>query len=129
MGNIGAYLAYFSVSLALLVGGVAAYAAITPYRELTLIRAGNSAAAWSLGGTALGLAAAIASAAAHSMSFLDMLLWAAIALVGQLAAFLAVSKLVPGLRGGIEDDKAGYGILLGALSLAVGLINAGSLTW
>lgn len=129
VSNLWAYVSYFTGSVILLALGLSVYAAVTPYREISLIREGNSAAAWSLGGTALGLATAIASAAAHSLDMLDMLIWAGIAVAAQLVSYLALGRIIPGLRTGIEEDRQSFGIFLGAVSLAVGILNAGALTW
>lgn len=125
---IGAYLSYAGGGLALLLIGLAIYAAITPYHELKLIRAGNDAAAYSLGGTAIGLGIAIYSVAAHSVGWLDMIVWSAVAVVGQLIAFFLVASVLSGFRQGIEGGKTSYGIALGAFSIAVGLLNAGAVT-
>lgn len=125
---VGAYLSYVAGGLALLVAALAIYSAITPYHEVRLIRAGNEAAACSFGGTAIGLAIVVYTVAANSVSWLDMVVWSALALVFQLLAFLLVSMVLPGFRQGIEAGRTSYGIALGAFSIAVGLLNAGSLT-
>ncbi|MBP6902958.1 MAG: DUF350 domain-containing protein [Burkholderiaceae bacterium] len=106
------------------------YMAVTPYAELHLVRQGNRAAAWSLAGTALGLALPLASLVAHAVSLWDLLSWAALALLAQLALWwLARRLLVPDLRAAIEADREAVGLLLGALSLGLGLLNAASLTY
>lgn len=129
MTAFAAYFGYFGASVALLALGVAAYIMVTPYRELTLIRQGNAAAASSLGGATIGLALPIASAAAHSISMSDMALWAALASVTQMVVYMAVATLLPGFKHAVAEDKVGHGIFLGAVSLAVGVLNAGALTY
>ncbi|WP_245985984.1 DUF350 domain-containing protein [Azospirillum thermophilum] len=53
-----------------------------------------------------------------------------IALVSQIVAYVIVSRvLLPGFRAGVEADRIAYGVLLGSLSVAVGLLNYGSLTY
>lgn len=128
LAAIGAYLAYAGGGFVLVVVGLAIYSVVTPYHELKLIRAGNEAAAYSLGGTAIGLAIAIYSVASHSVGYLDMIVWSAIAVVGQLIAFLLVAAVLTGFKAGIEGGKTSYGIALGAFSIAVGLLNAGAVT-
>jgi putative membrane protein len=125
---IGNYLAYAGGGLVLVLIGLTIYSIITPYHELKLIRAGNEAAAFSFGGTAIGLSIAIYSVAAHSIGFLDMIVWSAIAVVGQLIAFVLVAVVLTGFKQGIESGKTSYGIALGAFSIAVGLMNAGAVT-
>lgn len=126
--NFLSYLAYFGASLALLVGGLALYMRVTPYRELDLIRAGNTAAAWSLSGAALGLALPIATAVVRADGFFGMIFWALTALVANLLVLVAVEKMLPDFRGAIENDSHAHGLTLGGLSLAVGVLNAAALT-
>lgn len=128
LAAVGAYLSYVAGGLALLIAALAIYSAITPYHEVRLIRAGNDAAACSLGGTAIGLAIVIYTVAAHSANWLDMIIWSALAVVFQVLAFVLISIVLPGFRQGLESGKTSYGITLGAFSIAVGLLNAGSLT-
>ena len=94
-----------------------------------LIRAGNRAAAISLSGTIIGLAIALNTVAAGAVSILDMALWGAIACISQLVVYLIVARLLGDLSAGIEEDRIGYGILLGGVSVATGLVNAGALTY
>lgn len=129
MQAIGLYLAYMGVAVGLLALGYLIYIGVTPHKEIHLIRKGNVAAAWSLGGTMVGLALPLASALAYSVSLLDLAVWGAVAVVTQLLAFVLVSLLMRDLRAGIEADRVSYGVLLGAVSIAFGLLNAGALTY
>lgn len=129
MAGFVAYFSYFGASVGFLVLGLAAYILVTPYRELTLIRQGNAAAAYSLGGAAIGLALPIASAAAHSVGVSDLARWAAVGSLTQMTVFLAVVLLLPGFKQAVADDRVGHGVFLGAVSLAVGVLNAGALTY
>jgi putative membrane protein len=133
MGNylayLGVYLSYMAVCAGLLAAGLAAYVWVTPYREFKLIQEGNTAASYSLGGTLIGFTLPLASAAAHSVDLADLAVWGAIALAFQVLAFLAVTVAFKGFRLGMEEGKASYGIMLGSLSIAVGILNAGLLTY
>jgi putative membrane protein len=129
MSTLPLYLAYLATAVALIAAFTGVYLAITPYREIALIRQGNSAAAVSLGGTVIGFAIALNSAAANSVSLLDMALWGALGLASQILVFLVVCMKLPGFRNGIEADRIGYGIVLAAFSIAMGIVNAGSLTY
>ena len=60
--GISAHLLYFALSIVLIAVFIAIYTAITPYREVALIRAGNTAAAVSLGGALLGFSLPLAQA-------------------------------------------------------------------
>ena len=115
---------YFGTSLGLLVVFVAAYSAITPYRELALMRQGNKAAALAFAGALLGFVIPVSKAIAQSANLLDMLVWAAVAFIAQLVAYLAAAFLVPHFRATIADDHLASGIVLAALSVAIGCLNA-----
>jgi hypothetical protein len=56
MTTLPAFLAYFAVAMVLLALFLLVYLNVTPYHEMALIRAGNSAAAVSLSGALLGFA-------------------------------------------------------------------------
>ncbi|PWB58139.1 MAG: hypothetical protein C3F16_14180, partial [Betaproteobacteria bacterium] len=109
------FLAYFAVSLALLVGYVAIYVRVTPHREFELIREGNLAAAFSLSGSLLGFIVPLASAIEYSVGLVDMAIWGAIALVVQISAFVVVKLLIPTLTEDIAAGKQAQGFFLGAL--------------
>lgn len=129
MQLIGLYLGYMAVAIGLFIVGMTVYIRITPYHEIALIRAGNGAAAWSLGGVMIGLTLPLASAMAHSVSLQDMAVWGAVALSFQLLAFFAASLALKDLRAGIEGDRVAYGVTVAALSISVGILNAGALTY
>lgn len=123
------FAAFFGVSLLLLAVCLALYLVITPYPEIKLIREGNAAAAASLGGAIIGFTLPLASVVVNSVSLLDMLLWAAVALVVQLAAFAGVRLMVPNIARHVREGQVASGILLGAMAIALGLLNAASMTY
>ncbi|MBP2313330.1 DUF350 domain-containing protein [Azospirillum soli] len=130
LATLPSYLLFAVVMLAFLLLFIVAYTAVTPYRELALVRQGNTAAAISLGGAMIGFALPLMSVASHTTSLIDLAVWGVIALVSQVTVYVVVSRLLlPDLRTGIEGDRTSYGILLGSLSIAVGLLNYGSLTY
>jgi putative membrane protein len=65
---------------------------------------------------------------AQSTSVVDLLVWAAIAFITQMLAYGVATLMLPHLRRAIEDDQVASGILLTALSIAIGLLNAASMT-
>ncbi len=125
--SIKIYVMFFVISVVLWALGLFVYALVTPVRELKLISEGNRAAACSLGGAALGLAATIGSCSTVTDAPLELAIWAALAVVFQIIAFVVAALLLPGFRKGITEDKLSYGIFLGAISFSIGLINAGAL--
>ena len=123
------FAAFFGMSLVLLAICLALYVVITPYPEIKLIREGNAAAATSLGGAVIGFALPLASVVVNSVSLLDMLLWSAVALIVQLAAFASVRLMVPNIARNVREGQVSSGILLGAMAIALGLLNAASMTY
>lgn len=123
------FLVYLAVSLVFLGLFVAIYIRITPYRELALIREGNMAAAFSLSGTLLGFIVPLAATVRYSVSLVDMAIWAALALVVQLCAYLAVKLMIPTLAHDITAGRSAQGFFLGAFSLGVGLLNAACMSY
>lgn len=120
-------LAQFAVALALLGAGVACYNALTPFHEMGLVRAGNTAAGIVLGGNFVALAIPLAATLATSLVTLDILVWGVVALLLQLAAFLIASRLIPGLREMIEEGNSAAACMLVGIQVAVALLNAGAM--
>lgn len=125
--NFGLYAAFLGTSLALLLAATAAYVMITPLHEVRLIRAGNRAAALSLGGAVIGLALTVFGVASSTFVVLELAAWGAVGVVMQVAAYLVVSLVLPDYRRQIESDQVSYGIAGAAFSIAVGILNAGAI--
>lgn len=123
------FLAHFLAALALLAAAVAVLARFTPHDELALVRAGNAGAAIKLGGAVIGFALPIASAVSNSANLLDAVVWSVVALLAQLGAFVAATRLLPDWRAALErrGESAGA-VLAAAISVGVGLLNAACLT-
>jgi putative membrane protein len=128
LSGSGAFTISFLVSLALLGLFVSLYSLVSAHREMTLIRKGNTAAALSLGGAIVGFVIPVGKAVAQSGTLLDLFTWAAIAFLAQLLAYGLAAALVPHLRKAIADDHLASGILLSALAVAIGVLNAASMT-
>ena len=119
------FFAYFGAALALAVAFLAIYVLITPHKELTLIRDGNSAAATQLTGTFLGFAVPTAVVIGHSVSIPDMLLWGAVAAVVQLVLFFAISRLLfTKISNRISENCMASGIFVGGMGLGIGILQA-----
>lgn len=134
MTDIGGYTAGIPAFLGYFVGGVGVvclflggYLALTPQRELSLIRGGSVAAATSLAGALLGACLPVASALAQSVTATDLAIWSAIAIGAQTAAYGLVRLLLPGFPGRIESGELAAGLLSATIHLSVGLINAAAM--
>jgi putative membrane protein len=127
--GLPAFLLYFGLGLLLFVLFLAIYSAVTPYNEFKLIRDGNLAAAISLAGATLGFVLPLASAIAHSVSPIDMVIWGLIALVMQLVVYFVVGRVVPRFGEAISAGHVAPATLLASASVAVGLLNAAAMTY
>lgn len=123
------FLIYFALALLLLFVFTFVYIKVTPYKELELIRAGNKAAAISLSGAMLGFAMPLASTVVNAVNLIDLVLFALLATVVQLVAFVFVRMLMPNLTSAIEGGDVAEATFLAAVSLSVGLLNAACLTF
>ncbi|MFA7406107.1 MAG: DUF350 domain-containing protein [Pelobacteraceae bacterium] len=120
---------YFGAALGFVVLFCGVYCAMTPYNELKLIRAGNTSAAISFGGALLGFVLPLYSAITHSVGFIDMLIWAMIALLIQLATFGSIRLLLKSLVRDIENDHTAAATLLAFCSVSIGILNAACMTY
>ncbi len=104
------------------------YCWATPFDEMALIRGGNSAAALSFSGALIGFSLTVASGIIHTDSLLSFLAWSIGAVIVQLLVYVLVSRMLHMSKEHIEANNVAYGGLLGAISLAVGAINAACLS-
>lgn len=104
------------------------YTRITPHKEFELIRAGNVSAAIVLGGAIVGFAIPASNVIAYSISILDFVVWAVIAAVVQLLAFLLTSLVLKGTSERIKKGELAAGIYVAAVAISVGMLNAACMT-
>ena len=123
------FLRYVAVAFALTIAFLTIYAWVTPWREMELIRKGNTAAALSFSGALVGFCMPLANTIAHSVSPLDVALWAGVALVVQILVHFATRIALPGLKQQIEAGQTSSGLFAGVLAFGFGLLNAACLTY
>jgi len=126
--GVGPFFVYFALALVLEFFFVLAYTAITPYREIALIRAGNVAAATTLTGSLIGFSLPLAKSVAQSSSIVDMLLWSVLGFIAQLLAYAAVRVALPHLVKDVQEGKQASAVLLAGVAVAIGLVNAAAMT-
>lgn len=126
--TVPAFAMYFVVALGLLFLFTSIYVYITPYREITLIRAGNNAAAISLGGSLLGFVLAISFVIVHSVSLIDLMIWGLIALSIQIIAYFTVCFIIKDINQGIEKGCIAHAIFLATCSICLGILNGVCMT-
>ncbi len=117
-------LAHAAASLVLLIGGCALYSALSPYREIQLIRGGNTAAAISFGGLILALAAPLALSLNASASLIEVVLWGVAVIAMQLLACWLIDLLLSGLPQRVRDGDIAAACLLVAAKLSAAIILA-----
>lgn len=124
MHPVANYVLHLLLSGVLLLIFFLLYTRSTPFDEVLLIRQGNNAAAISLAGALVGFSLTIASTIFHSANYLDFLAWAAGAMLVQMLAYRITTALLSMSKDQIEADNTAFGILLAAISLSIGAINA-----
>ena len=125
------FVIYFGVSLVLLLGFKWAYTLVTPHDEWELVKENHStAAAIGLVGAVIGFSIALSGAASNSVSLVDFVIWGGVALIAQLLAFAFLRfTFMPKIAERINNDEVSAGIMLGGVSVAVGLLNAACMTY
>ncbi|MEX1251301.1 MAG: DUF350 domain-containing protein [Hyphomonas sp.] len=111
----------------MLLIAAAVYVLLTPWKELSLVRSGNTSAGVALGAAIVGLAIPISSTLASSMTLPGLLIWGAIALLMQLIAYRAVDLILRDIPGRIAKDEIGAATLLAGAKLSAALILAAGL--
>ncbi len=118
------FLAHAGVTVLILFAAAALYVLLTPHKEITLIREGNTAAAVSLGGVLLGLAIPLSASLRASTNVIEIGLWGAVTVVVQLLVFRLVDMLLRGLPRRIQDGEMSAAALLVGAKVATALIIA-----
>jgi len=117
-------LLHAAITVALLALGAAVYAWLTPFRDIQLIREGNTAAAISLGGVLVGLAIPLAVSLGYSSSEFEMVIWGASIIAVQLFVFRFTDFVLKGLPRRIQAGEVSAATFLAAIKIAVALILA-----
>ena len=123
------FLIYAGLSVAFIYLYMIVYLWLTPYNELKLIKDGNVAAALSLSGSVLGFTFPLAAAIVHSVHPWDMMLWAVIAAAVQLLVYVAVRYTLLNVVRRIPEGQVATGVVLAAISLSAGILNAACMTY
>jgi putative membrane protein len=117
------YLIHLLLAALLLAAFFKAYTWMTPFDEVKLIRAGNQAAALSLGGALIGFSITIGSALMHTADYREFFAWAFGAMLVQMLAYAITTQVLGMSKDQIEANNTAFGGLLGAISTSIGVIN------
>jgi len=129
LAGVPAFLGYFAIGLVAYAVFTGVYTALTPHKEVELIRAGNLAAVTAFLGALLGFSLPLASAAAHSVSVIDFVLWAVIGTLAQILAYFVANFTMQRLHERITNGDIAAGLWGGGIALAVGILNAACMTY
>ena len=126
------FIIFFLTALALVVVFLYLYALVTPYDDYKLIFEDNNiAAALGFGGAIIGVSIPLYSALVNSVSYTDFVIWGVIAILIQLIFALVVTRISGkySLESKISQGVVPVGILMALLSMCIGLLNAGSMSY
>ena len=126
------FISFFLTALALVVVFLYLYALVTPYDDYKLIFEDNNiAAALGFGGAIIGVSIPLYSALVNSVSYTDFVIWGVIAILIQLIFALVVTRISGkySLESKISQGVVPVGILMAFLSISIGLLNAGSMSY
>ncbi|ALS99362.1 DUF350 domain-containing protein [Lacimicrobium alkaliphilum] len=131
LSGLGNFALYFIVSIILLFVFKVLYALVTPHDEWKLVKEDKSvAAAVGFGGSVVGFSIALAGAASNAVSLIDFAVWGAVALIAQLLAFALLRfTFMPKIVERINNDEISAGVMLAAMSIAIGMLNAACMTY
>ena len=126
------FISFFFTAVALVVVFLYLYAIVTPYDDYKLIFEDNNiAAALGFGGAIIGVAIPLYSALVHSISYSDFVIWGGVAIFIQLIFAFIVTRLGGkySFKTKISQGVISIGILMAFLSISIGLLNAGSMSY
>jgi putative membrane protein len=129
LGGVPNFFLYGAIGLVLTFIFAVIYVRITGHDEIALIRAHNASAALAFGSSLIGFALPLSKAIAQASSVPDCILWGAMALVVQLSAYAITRLLLPGLSANIQNNAMASAIVLAAIALVAGMLNAASMTY
>lgn len=126
-------LLYLGTGLVVLVIGFLVFSLSTKMNERKLIiEEGNIAVALKLAGKLIGLAIVIMSAAKYSTDYTDFILWSLFGVVAQIVVYWIIELLLfpkVSLVKKVEEGNTAIAILLCTVSVAVGLLISGSISY
>jgi putative membrane protein len=83
------------------------------------------------GGAVLGLCIPLYSALVHSISYNDFTMWAGVAMAIQLIFAFILTRLNGkfSVKQHIENGDVAAGVMMAFMSISIGLLNAGSMSY
>ena len=122
------YLQYIGVAIVMTVVFGFIYLKLTPLKEIKLIKEGNIACAISFGGALIGFCLTITSSISTTLTLVGFLIWSLLATIIQLLVYFVATHIVKNASIKLANNNIAVGILFGAFSISIGLINAAALS-
>lgn len=131
LAGLASFAMYFAISIVYLFIFKIVYAFVTPHDEWKLVKEQqNVSAAIGFGGAMIGFSLALASAASNSLGLVDFTIWGVVAVLAQSFAFALLRfTFMPKIAERISNNEMSAGVMLAAVSVAVGLLNAACMTY
>jgi putative membrane protein len=129
LADLPYFVAIFGIVLLLLALGLAAYVALVARRDMRLMAEGNVAVAAAMTGAFVGFALPLASAVSRSEALLDLLAWSGVGLLAQLLVVTLLRLMLSSVVGRMREGQVASGVLLGAIAVSVGILNAACMTY
>jgi putative membrane protein len=96
---------------------------------MRLMAEGNVAVAAGMTGAFVGFALPLASAVSRSEALLDLLAWGGVGLLAQLLVVTILRLMLSSVVGRMREGQVASGVLLGAIAVSVGILNAACMTY
>jgi len=115
---------FLLLATALYIAGMVIYVQLTPHKEITLIRDGNTSAAVSFSAFLIALALPLAACLTSSVSLFDLGVWGTVSLLLQLFLFRMTDMLLPDLPKRITKNDMAAAVVLSAFKLSGSILLA-----
>lgn len=131
LAGLGNFALYFGLSIFLMFVFKIVYSFVTPHDEWKLVKDDkNTAAAIGFGGAIVGFCIALSGALSNSEFLLDFIIWGIVALIAQSLAFALLRfTFMPKIAERIANNEVSAGVMLAAVSISVGMLNAACMTY
>lgn len=127
-----AFLLFFITAVVFVLVFLFLYAKVTPYDDYKMIfQENNLSASIGFGGALLGLCIPLYSALVNSVSYIDFIMWAVVAIFIQLTFAYAMTRTKGkfSFEQHITDNSVPVGVFMAFLSVSIGLLNAASMSY
>ncbi|WPY00484.1 DUF350 domain-containing protein [Candidatus Trichorickettsia mobilis] len=123
------FITYFGTALLLTLIFTWLYEGITPYNSFKLIKENNISAVISFGGALIGFVLPLATILIHSQFIEEVVVWGVVAASIQLMVYVLARVFIPELKKNVTENNIAGSLFLAFISLIVGILNAGCMSY